>query len=484
MKKYYLLASAILALTISACSPSVKPSEKPSEEESQQPSQPSEHVETPAVEPTVEVAFEKIDDTVGVPSYVQQYVDAMHEQEGTITYPHRVDKLYCNMSWEEAASQADKGDGTKYDDDHSGGVDVCQMLSRTQKYECKPIEIKWDKGDEDYSGAKLVFWSKEDKSDKREVAVEADGASAKLPNLFRNTKYYYQLVNGDDASQMKNFVTADYPRMITMGDISNVRDMGGYQSSYGGTLNQGLIYRGGEMAVEAFTDGSNRHSKNWTDAAQVVQKEVLNIGLELDLRTKSGSGNMVQSPLEYDGEGNSDGRAEYKRCSINSYDKFITDPNRASEADNAGRNLVKEIFETLSNADKQHVYFHCWGGADRTGVTGFLLLGICGVSYTDAIIDFELTTLTNNKRCHMHNSSSAHMPKFLNLFVTEYTFERDGQQYKYEFDEEKTLRYNAENLLLAMGVEQATIEKIRTIMIPGYQTGVSEENEMVNKGWQ
>ena len=282
MKKYYLLASAILALTISACSPSVKPSEKPSEEESQQPSQPSEHVETPAVEPTVEVAFEKIDDTVGVPSYVQQYVDAMHEQEGTITYPHRVDKLYCNMSWEEAASQADKGDGTKYDDDHSGGVDVCQMLSRTQKYECKPIEIKWDKGDEDYSGAKLVFWSKEDKSDKREVAVEADGASAKLPNLFRNTKYYYQLVNGDDASQMKNFVTADYPRMITMGDISNVRDMGGYQSSYGGTLNQGLIYRGGEMAVEAFTDGSNRHSKNWTDAAQVVQKEVLNIGLELD----------------------------------------------------------------------------------------------------------------------------------------------------------------------------------------------------------
>ena len=84
----------------------------------------------------------------------------------------------------------------------------------------------------------------------------------------------------------------------------------------------------------------------------------------------------------------------------------------------------------------------------------------------------------------MHNSSSAHMPKFLNLFVTEYTFERDGQQYKYEFDEEKTLRYNAENLLLAMGVEQATIEKIRTIMIPGYQTGVSEENEMVNKGWQ
>ncbi len=491
MKKSYFLLSAVLTLCITACNNSNNNNSK----EGGESLPPASSSMTPEVEPTMDIEFEKIENNVMVPSYVQEYVDAMHEQEGHITYPHRVDRLNCNMTWEEAASQSDKGDGTTYDDDHSGGVDVCQMLNRNMKYENIPIEIKWK--DEVSADAKLVAWSKDDKSDKREFPVEAGGLSAKLPNLFRNTKYYYQLVDGDDASQMKNFVTGDYTRMITMGDISNVRDMGGYMTSYGVPVNQGLIYRGGEMAPEAFSDGGNRHSANWTEAAQKVQEEVMNIGLELDLRTKSGSGNMTESPLNWEGEWeapnynpaltateNTNGKAQYVRSAINSFDSFITDQNRKSEADNAGRNLPKEIFEYFANADKQHVYFHCWGGADRTGVTGFLLLGILGVSYTDAIIDFELTTLTNNKRCHMHNSSNAHFPKFLKIFTSSYEFERNGEKFQYVFDEEATFNQNAANMLMAMGIEEETIEQIRGIMLPGYAEGLLEENEMVNKGWQ
>lgn len=486
MKKSYFLICSVMALCLCACNGNN--GGKSNGGKSKEPEQ------TPAVEPTVDVEFAAIENTCMVPSYVQEYIDAMHEQEGGITYPHRVDRLNCNMTWEDAAKQSDKGDGTKYDDDHSGGVDVCQMLNRNMKYENIPIEIKWS--DAVSSEAKIVAWSEADKSDKREFAVASDGLSAKLPNLYRNTKYYYQLIDGDSASQMKNFVTGDYTRMITMGNISNVRDMGGYMTSYGVPTRQGLIYRGGEMAPKAFSDGGNQHSANWSDEAQKVQEEVMQIGLELDLRTKSGSGSMTESPLNWEGDWeapnynpaltattNENGKAQYVRCAINSFDSFITDQNRKSEADNANRNLVKEIFEYYAQADKQHVYFHCWGGADRTGVTGFLLNAICGVSYTDAIIDFELTTLTNNKRCHMHNSQNAHMPKFLNLFVTGYDFDGDGTK-DYVFEEDKTLRYNADNLLMAMGVEEETLEKIRGIMLPGYAEGKLEENEMVNKGWQ
>jgi len=82
----------------------------------------------------------------------------------------------------------------------------------------------------------------------------------------------------------------------------------------------------------------------------------------------------------------------------------------------------------------------------------------------------------------MHNSQNAHMPKFLNLFVSGYTFERDGEQFEYVFEEDKTLRYNADNLLKAMGVEEETLEKIRGVMLPGYAEGKLTENEMVNKG--
>ena len=83
----------------------------------------------------------------------------------------------------------------------------------------------------------------------------------------------------------------------------------------------------------------------------------------------------------------------------------------------------------------------------------------------------------------MHNSNNAHFPKFLKLFTSEYTFTRDGQDYTYTFDADETFNTNATNLLLAMGVELETIEQIRTIMLPDYEAGVSQETELENKGW-
>ena len=490
MKKSYFLICSVVALSLCACGGNNNQEKDPG----------------PYATPTMEVAFEKVADNCMVPSYVKAYIDAMHEQENEIQYPHRVDPLNCNMTYEEAANYTSYGDGHTYDDDHSGGVDVCTMLRNgsSQPYKNVPIELKWS-GDRTFSEeAKVYFWSESDKSDIRSVSLEEGGKSAKLPNLKRNTKYYYQLVDGDDASQMKNFVSGDYTRMISLGSlgngVSNIRDMGGYQSSYGCMIRQGLIFRGGEVNQEPLTADGQTRGANYDQAEDSVdqknEKEIMNIGLELDLRTKSGCGTKTESAFAYDGNWvwentypnkdlneNSKGRAQYVRCAINSYDKLLTDPNRSSESDNADRNLVKEIFEYFAKADEQHVYFHCWGGADRTGVTGFLLLGILGATYTDAIIDFELTTLTNNKRCHMHNSTNADFPKFLNKFVTSQTFTRDGQTYTYTYDGEKTLRYNSEQLLLAMGVEEETIEQIRTIMLPGYQTGVTQETEAVNKTW-
>ena len=188
----------------------------------------------------------------------------------------------------------------------------------------------------------------------------------------------------------------------------------------------------------------------------------MDLALELDLRAKSGTyqGNQEKSAVE---------GVEYKRCAINSYDDFIKDPNKTSESENADRNLPQEIFEALANAEEKHVYFHCWGGADRTGTIAFLLNAICGVSYTDLIIDFEITSQTNNKRCHMHNSSSAHFPKFLYEFT-----QMEG------FDFEKTVNENAVTLLKKVGVSDETIEACRKVMIPGYETGM-QPVETVNE---
>ena len=440
-KRLFML-SAVLGLALCACNNGNGGSKEPKME--------------PEKTPTIEVEFQQLESNVGVTPEVKAYIDAMHEQEKNITYPHRVSYLFGPTDLKKMSEKPESygSANKKYPENETGGVDVCQMLNNSkQKYQNVPIELKWNKGDKDYSNAKIRYWTELDKSDIAEVAVAEGGESAQLPNLKRAKTYYYQLVNGDDASQMGNFETADYTRVMTMGAVNNVRDLGGYMTSYGVRTRQGLIFRGYEINEGQFSH-SGTHQKTYSEEVQLVAERDMKLALELDLRAKSGTYQGKQEASAVQG-------VEYKRCGINSYANFIKDPNKTSESENADRNLPQEIFEALANADKKHVYFHCWGGADRTGTIAFLLNAICGVSYTDLIIDFEITSQTNNTRCHMHNSSSAFFPQFL----YEWT-QMEG------FDFNKTVNENAVTLLKKVGVSDETIEACRKVMIPGYETGM------------
>ena len=48
------------------------------------------------------------------------------------------------------------------------------------------------------------------------------------------------------------------------------------------------------------------------------------------------------------------------------------------------------IMETV--LDGEAVYFHCYAGADRTGIIGVMLEGLLGISEKDCSIDYELTS--------------------------------------------------------------------------------------------
>ena len=471
-KRSFLLLSTIAILALSACGGGKKDNNKPSSSEPQE--EQKGYVDpvvdlSDAVTPNMEIAFDDIAETCMTHPNVKTYIDAMEEQEKTLEKPYHFSSLYGPDDYAAIAAASDKGDGTKYDAKDTGGVDVCQILNRNDDgNDCKnyPIKLTWD-DDGSFANAKVKFWSTEDQSDLREtsVSVSSGKVTASLENLYRARKYRVQVINGDQVSQGYEFTTGDYPRTITMGGIHNVRDIGGYVSSYGVRTNQGLIYRGYYI-----DDKSGGHGANWSDAADKVQKEVVQIGYEIDLQKSSETNGRTTSCLN-----SSEVECDYKCLTLVSYDSFLKQDSYKN---------LPEVMHIIANSDEKHSYFHCWGGADRTGMLAFFINAICGVSYTDLIEDFELTTMTNNKRCHMHNSTNAHMPKFLNLFVTGHTFTRDGQSYTYTFEEDKTLRYNADNLLLAMGVEQETLEKIRGIMLPGYAEGKLTENEMVNKGWK
>ena len=394
----------------------------------------------------VQVNFQEVTNNCMVSPKVKAYVDAMEEQEKTLDKPYHFSSLYGPDDYSKIASASDKGDGTTYAAVDTGGVDVCQMLNRNDYSNTAknyPIELKWDNNGLTFSSAKLKFWSTEDKSDLREVSLSANATSASLANLYRARKYRAQLITDDGkASQGFEFTTGDYPRTITMGGINNVRDIGGYMTSYGVRTTQGLIYRG--YYIDDKTGG---HGKNYTEEAGKVHEEVMKIGYEIDVQSSSETNGRTQSCLS---------GASYKCLTLVSYENFL----KQSSYQN-----LPEVFSILANADQKHVYFHCWGGADRTGMLAFFINAICGVSYTDLIEDFEITTETNNKRCHMHNSSSAHFPKFLNAFINGWS----------DYDASKTINQNCEKWLLEVaGVSAANILKVRQNMIPGYHDGMEQ----------
>ena len=403
-----------------------------------------------------EIDFDEIEDTCMINPKAKTYIDAMEEQEKTLDKPYHFSSLYGPDDYAKIAAAADKGDGTTYADADKGGVDVCEILNRNDYgNDCKnyPIKLTWDDDGLDYEGAVVKFWSTEDHSDVREapIAVSGDKVTAELPNLFRATKYRIQVITADgDVSQGFEFETGDYPRTITMGGVHNVRDIGGFMTSYGVRTNQGLMYRGYYI-----DDKSGGHGVNYSEEVQKVQEEVMKIGYEIDLQKESETNGRTASALNSDVT-----PCDYICRTLVSYENFLKQDSYKN---------LPEVMHIMAHSDEKHTYFHCWGGADRTGMLDFFINAILGVSYTDLIEEFELTTQTNNKRCHMHNSSSAHYPKFMDAFINGYT---DNGKTWDGFDADATVNENCYKWMVEYaGVDPEDIERIREIMLPGYAEG-------------
>ena len=419
-------------------------------------------------EPNYEIEFDEVTDTCMINPKAKTYIDQMEAQEKTLDKPYHFSSLYGPDDYAKIAAASDKGDGTTYADADTGGVDVCQILSRNDySNDCKnyPIKLTWD-DDGSFDGATVKFWSKEDQSDVRETGVTISGGkvTAELANLFRATKYRVQVFSGSDISNSYEFTTGDYPRTITMGGVHNVRDIGGYVTSYGVRTNQGLMYRGYYI-----DDKSGGHGVNYSAEVQKVQDEVMKIGVEIDLQKSSETNGRTASAIS-----SSVAPCDYVNRTLVSYENFLKKDSYQN---------LPAVMHLMAQSDVKHTYFHCWGGADRTGMLAFFINAICGVSYTDLMEDFELTTQTNNKRCHMHNSSSAHYPKFMDAFINGYT---DNGVTWNGFDPEKTVNENCEKWLLEVpkdangnGVDPADIERIREIMLPGYAEGKLQKDALI-----
>lgn len=229
-----------------------------------------------------------------------------------------------------------------------------------------PIHFSWEGTN---TPVTLEIARTEDFGDSLVRSIECTDSAVDVYNLEIGRTYFWRVNHNGTCGTVQSFSTcADAPRWLYIDGTTNVRDMGGWRTPFGdkpnGKLRQGLLYRGSEMDIH----------KTITEIGTREMLDYLHIKTDLDLRGEV-LGKRFDSPL---GE-----TVQYRLVPIGAYDEFFkeTEPYR-------------EIFSILADADNYPIYFHCWGGADRTGSLGCLIEALCGVSDEDQDLDYELTSLS------------------------------------------------------------------------------------------
>lgn len=193
---------------------------------------------------------------------------------------------------------------------------------------------------------------------------ESENGKFIVDNLKIGVKYYYRIGN----SKTFCFTTEDYyPRHIRIEGLTNVRDTGGWKTTEGKKIKQGLIYRGCELDTHL----------NITEKGKNTFVNGLKIKTELDMREEA-VGKLTESPA---GKG------------LN-YIQIPTHPYYGFLEDQYAKDTVLKLFETFADDTLYPIYYHCWGGADRTGTLAFFLGAILGMSYEDLLLDYEVTCLS------------------------------------------------------------------------------------------
>ena len=258
-------------------------------------------------------------------------------------------------------------------------------------------------------------------------------------DLFMGTKYYYQVIAQFESKTVKSrifsFETAYLPRTIHVEGVSNTRDFGGYYTVDGThRIRQGMIYRGAKLEPA-------------TQAGIDKLLNVYGIKTDLDMRAEA-----TVSPL---GAGvnfvNVSGPYYVGSTGVDSTNDSSKGPWKGTYRDA----LLLEI-KTFAKRENYPIYIHCSLGRDRTGTLAFLINALCGVGVDDLYRDYE-TSFFSEMGCLDGQSAVGMMTqiKVLHDYLAQYGT--------------GTLAQNTEKFMLDIGVTQAEIDSIRSILLEEVQ---------------
>ncbi len=278
-------------------------------------------------------------------------------------------------------------------------------------------------------------------------------------NLVPSSAYYWKVCGtfDGDESVTSHFTTESISlRCVFVDGAVNTRDIGGYAAA-NGSVNYGKIYRGGSL-------------DSITNAGAETLKNDLKIKTEIDLR-KDGAQKTDRLGLSY-----------YK-FDAGSYTDILdlaawnALPAAARREFNAKYSAgIKNIFEILANEENYPVYIHCDNGADETGTVAFLINALLGVSESDLIRDFELSSFSAAAGARYRSALNADKTGFADSGVMKndktafvaFGATIDAMKTAYGATD-KSLAYAVENYLTDyVGVTHTDVEKIKKIMLSSY----------------
>lgn len=258
--------------------------------------------------------------------------------------------------------------------------DSTAVTDYTAKSRAQDVVLSWQSDAETFT---VLLSTNSDLSNGTEY--HTDKQSLKVSNLLTGTTYYWQVHTEQGASEVFFFTTLPTTRWISFPSFTdlNCRDLGGYATTSGKRVKQGMLYRGAEL---------NYHTQLTEEVREVLVTE-LGIRTDLDLRwanqMQSSGIPLTESPLGAD--------IQYILAPIAPYgelNKPQAENVEAPEYPVYTQESIQKIFTLLAEEENYPIYFHCWGGADRTGCLAFLINGMLGVDYVNLLADYEQTTFS------------------------------------------------------------------------------------------
>ena len=238
-----------------------------------------------------------------------------------------------------------------------------------------PITITWDsvEGVNEYKFNLSEF---ENFSDKRTFDVTTNKID--IINLKINTQYFWYVEYEKDSNINKTltetfFVTSNTPRNLDIDGLTNVRDLGGYKTSDGKYVKQGMIYRSSRLNENKTTD------LLITPAGIKEMLEVLKVKTELDIRdaSENENGGIATSPL---GE-----TVDYISISMQSGGNYLI----------LNKDVIKDVLSVFGQEENYPIVIHCSIGTDRTGLICFFINALLGVSEEDLYRDYLFSNFGN-----------------------------------------------------------------------------------------